>query len=329
MIIGITGKNGSGKSSVAQFLMDNGYVYYSLSDIIRDELENAGRDTSRENLIQMGNDLRASGGAGVLAEHTLKKLRVNECAVIDSIRNPFEVERLRIREDFYLISVEADSEVRFSRCQKRNRAGDSQNYEVFLDVEAREAASADPTTQQMDRTAEMADAVVKNNGTVNELNEKISQIIHTLQAQQLMPDWDPYFLSIANAISIRSSCSERKAGIVVVKDQTVILTGMSRSFNQDAESNISAGCHCFSAHNADPTCVCLDAEDVAIAYAASSSISVKGCSAYISRMPSYSSVKLLVASGISRIVIFSNEIMPETSQDLLFKASVEYHIVAD
>ena len=39
MIIGLTGKNGSGKGEVVNFLTQAGFVPYSLSDILREELK--------------------------------------------------------------------------------------------------------------------------------------------------------------------------------------------------------------------------------------------------------------------------------------------------
>ena len=113
MIIGLTGKNCSGKGEVSRFLTDSGYDYYSLSDILREELERGGHKVTREALIEIGNSLRAGSGAGVLAERTLAKLAPEAHAIVDSIRNPFEVEALRRRGDFHLLSIESDPEVRF------------------------------------------------------------------------------------------------------------------------------------------------------------------------------------------------------------------------
>ena len=121
MIIGLTGKNGAGKGEVARFLTESGYEYHSLSDILREELAARGEQVTREVLIGIGNELRANYGAGVLAERTLKKLGVETHAVVDSIRNPFEVEALRRRLSFYLLSVDADPKVRFERALARNR----------------------------------------------------------------------------------------------------------------------------------------------------------------------------------------------------------------
>lgn len=39
------------------------------------------------------------------------------------------------------------------------------------------------------------------------------------------PDWDSYYLGIAQAVSVRADCTRRKVGAIVVKDGRIISTG--------------------------------------------------------------------------------------------------------
>ena len=57
MILGLTGKNASGKGEVAEYLKTKGFVYYSLSDALRKESTKLGLDHSRNNLIKLGNEI--------------------------------------------------------------------------------------------------------------------------------------------------------------------------------------------------------------------------------------------------------------------------------
>ncbi len=84
-LIGLTGTNGAGKGETAAFFMARGYAYFSLSDIIREELRTRGESVSRDNLIRIGNELRARYGPDVLARRTVAK--IGGLAIIDSIRN--------------------------------------------------------------------------------------------------------------------------------------------------------------------------------------------------------------------------------------------------
>jgi len=104
-LIGLTGTNGAGKGEVAAYFEKKGYAYFSLSDLIREELLKKGKEVTRNNLIKMGNQFREKGGYDILARLVMKKVKGK--AVIDSIRNPKEVEYLRKQKSFILLAVDA------------------------------------------------------------------------------------------------------------------------------------------------------------------------------------------------------------------------------
>jgi len=86
MIIGLTGKNAAGKGEVANYLKSKGFIYYSLSDVIREEATKRGLDHSRENLINIGNDLREKHAPNYLAQQINEKIKQQtKNFVIDSI----------------------------------------------------------------------------------------------------------------------------------------------------------------------------------------------------------------------------------------------------
>src|SRR5262245_49642092 len=124
MIIGLTGKNAAGKGEVAAFLKDKSFYYYSLSDAIRDELDQRKIPITRDSLIATGNELREKHGADVLARRTLEKIDPNRNYIVDSIRNPAEVETLRKSGRFVLLNVDAPADVRFDRIKARKREND-------------------------------------------------------------------------------------------------------------------------------------------------------------------------------------------------------------
>src|SRR3989338_5243598 len=125
MILGLTGRNGSGKGEVASFLQQCGFEYHSLSDIIRESIRKKGKKITRDLLIKEGTRLREQGGPGILAEKTLPKLSKEKSYVIDSIRNPEEVRVLKRRDDFLLLNIQAPQKIRFLRVKKRGRENDA------------------------------------------------------------------------------------------------------------------------------------------------------------------------------------------------------------
>ncbi len=325
MIIGLTGKNCSGKGEAARFLMDAGYQYFSLSDEVREELERRNKEITRDSLTVTANQLRNEYGGGILAERVLQKLDPTAHAVIDSIRNPFEVEALRRRDGFYLISVEADPKVRFERIRARKREQDPHTYDEFLEVEAREAQSDDPAGQQLNRSAEMADAVVENNGTLDELHDQIRQVINALAMNTKRPDWDHYFMDIAKVVSLRGNCIKRKVAAVVVKDRRIISTGYNGT--PRGVTNCNEGgcprCNRFGASGVDlGECLCSHAEENAIVQAAYHGVSIKGATLYTTYSPCLICTKMILNSGIAEVVFSKAYALDEVARQLLSEAGI-------
>ncbi len=173
-LIGLTGTNGSGKGEVASFFVKEGYAYFSLSDIIRDELRNQAQDITRDNLIKMGNTMRKRFSADILAQKIMKKVKGK--AVIDSIRNPKEVEYLRKQDGFLLLSIDAPPEIRYERIKKRGREESVLTFQEFMAKEAEEMSTKE-TSQQLEVCMKMADFMIQNNGTLHELHEKLEKFL--------------------------------------------------------------------------------------------------------------------------------------------------------
>src|ERR1051326_9279150 len=121
MLIGLTGRNASGKGEVARYLQRKSFYYHSLSDVIRDEIRTRGLDPTRDLLITVGNELRQRYGSNILAERILAKIEDDKHYVIDSIRNPTVVDTFRTAKNFKLIRIEAPPETRFQRILHRQR----------------------------------------------------------------------------------------------------------------------------------------------------------------------------------------------------------------
>ena len=183
IVFGLTGKNASGKGTVAEILKKKNFTYHSLSDSLRDELKSLKKEETRENLIDIGNDLREKGGPGVLADKLMPKLNSENNHIVDSIRNPLEVISLRketLLRRFFLISVDANSKLRYDRLCSRGRIGDTDSWEKFVEQEKKEENNDDPNKQQLSRTMEMADYSIDNSGTLEELEAQVNRIISSL-----------------------------------------------------------------------------------------------------------------------------------------------------
>jgi len=175
MLVGLTGRNASGKSTIVNWFSNKGLKTSSCSDSIRAWLAEQDIDPTRDALIEGGRELRRKGGAGVLAEMLLEILD-GEDAVVDSIRTPGEVEALRKRDDFILIEVRANTETRWERLQSRARPGDPLDKDTFIEQENAEAVAKDAAGQALNATAELADLVILNDGTEQELLSDLEEL---------------------------------------------------------------------------------------------------------------------------------------------------------
>ncbi len=174
-IVGLTGRNASGKGEVADFLRRRGFFYRSLSDVLRDEAQKRNLEASRETLIALGQELREKGGPGVLAKMTIPKLQ-SPISVVDSVRNPEEIRFLRQAGTFLLLAVDAPIELRFERAKQRGRNENAESLEKFKEMEDREHSSVNKA-QQIDLCLQEADVVILNEGSVEELHQKVENVL--------------------------------------------------------------------------------------------------------------------------------------------------------
>jgi dephospho-CoA kinase len=169
-LIGLTGTNGAGKGEVAAYFVRKGFAYRSLSDVLREELGSRGEAVSRDSLIRIGNEIRAAQGADILARRVMAG--VSGPSVIDSIRNPEEIAYLRTQPGFVLLAVDAPVEIRYERARRRGRDESARTLDQFIAKE-REELDGSPTGQRLRRCMELADAVIRNDGTLEELFRKL------------------------------------------------------------------------------------------------------------------------------------------------------------
>lgn len=326
MIIGLTGKNGSGKGEVACFLQERGFHYYSLSDVLREEAAKKGQPLTREALVALGNQLRGEFGPGVLAERIFQRLDPEKNYVIDSFRHPFEVQVFRRRRDFILANVRAPQRLRFERLRQRRRENDPQSFEEFITLEEREAKSDTQSDQQLDETIRLADVVIDNTGPLKMLHDRIRQLLREFSRKETRPDWDHYFMGIAKVVALRSNCIKRKVAAVIVKDRRIIATGYNGTPRGVTNCN-EGGCpRCNSIEVSGKgldECLCSHAEENAIVQSAYHGVNIKDSVIYTTFSPCLMCTKMIINAGIREVVYNIDYPLSESSLRLLKEAGVD------
>lgn len=178
MIIGLTGTNGAGKDTVADYFKEKGFTYFSLSDEVRAECDLRELAKDRDTMQRIANEMRENLGADILAKMVLEKIHLGniENALVVSIRNPREVEAFKARGNFIMLAVDAPAKIRYERISARGRFDDAVSFEKFLSQEEFERHGS-PTGQQLDAVIAMSDYIIINDRAKENLFEKIEDIL--------------------------------------------------------------------------------------------------------------------------------------------------------
>jgi dCMP deaminase len=329
MIIGLTGSLAAGKGYVAKILQEMGYEYHSLSDIIRDECKSRGLQNEREIMIKIGNELRENEGSGVLAKRILKKISKDKNTIVDSIRNPEEVNELRKDPNFILIAVDASKGVRFQRILARKREGDPKTLKEFEKIDKIDKGQGEKSSgQQVGKCLKMADAILVNEG--DDTKEKVKKIIRDFNAKLIMknrPSWDKYFMDIAKLTGKRSTCLRRTVGAVLVKNKEIISTGYNGAPKGMSHCYDLGGClreklQVPSGQRAE-ICRAVHAEQNCITQAAFFGVPVDGATLYSTTYPCVICAKLLINAGIKEIVLGGIDYDDELSKKMLQESGIK------
>jgi dCMP deaminase len=332
MIIGVTGLYAAGKDTVADYLKSQGFLHISLSDMIRQELTRRKKPHSRENLIDMGNELRVKFGNGALAHRAVLQFEEFKNHVVTSIRHPEEVNTLRQRKDFIMIFVDAPFETRYQRSIARQRASDKAvSKEQFRANEERELVGDGPG-QQLMKCKEMADIILRNDGSIEQLNAKLDKIlaVYLKKFKYVRPAWDDYFLEIARVVAKRSTCDRGMTSAVIVRDKRMLTAGyagapaglpqcdeIGHQFQEVISEEGIKSKHCVrTAH----------AEQNAMVQAARMGISINGATMYCKMTPCHVCAKLIINAGIKRVVCEKDYHGAKLTPGMFKQAGIELEI---
>lgn len=140
------------------------------------------------------------------------------------------------------------------------------------------------------------------------------------------PDWDHYFMAIAEVAASRSNCSRRHVAAVLVRDKRIISTGYNgtprgiKNCNEGGcprcNSNVPSG-------EGLTECLCCHAEENSIVQAAYHGIAVAGATIYTTYSPCLLCSKMIINAGIKEVVYKQRYSIDSTSMRLLAEAGVK------
>ena len=172
-IIGITGLARSGKDTVADYIAEkHSFKVFTMSDTLRSECMKRGMDISKDNLSLIGDTMRKEFGNDIVAVKTIEKAGNFPRSIITGVRSPEEIDIFKQHSpSFILLSVEAPDSSRFGRRTEK----DPDTETGFFARDER-----DMHNKGMGDVIEMADYVITNDSTLDQLYENVDKFLDSL-----------------------------------------------------------------------------------------------------------------------------------------------------
>ena len=138
------------------------------------------------------------------------------------------------------------------------------------------------------------------------------------------PQLDEYFLKIACVVGKRATCLRKNVGAVIVLNKQVLTTGYNGA-PTGLPNCLDIGCirikEGIPSGTMHERCRAVHAEQNAIIQAALHGVSVEGGTIYCTHQPCILCTKMLINSGIKRVV-FGQEYPDEASLEMLREAGI-------
>lgn len=240
MIIGLTGRFGSGCTETSKFFHNTkGMEYFSISALLKEKAKKKVKDFDKKQpnkkrmiLQDLGDELRKKNPenpetVAPIVEEICK--RKPKKAVIECFRNPHEIETFqrKFKKHFVLLSIDASHDKRWDRLKDLFKHKDE-----FGEIEKRDAGDTKNLHgQQVKKCMEMADISVnaeedffdcdgtKNGKIIDSYAQRLSDFYDLIENSESRPPYpNEAYMHQACSVALQSRCSKRQVGAVIVRD---------------------------------------------------------------------------------------------------------------
>lgn len=176
IILALAGEMGSGKGAIAEYLIaKHGAVKFRFSSVFRDILDRLHIEESRENIQALSTALRSAFGDDILSQTIVGDIGRSEesLIILDGVRREEDMRYLRHLEGFVFIFVDAGMDVRYTRVVSRGENASDTTKTLAQFLKEGEAE----TETRIRGLREIADRVIVNDKSMEELYETIEQIL--------------------------------------------------------------------------------------------------------------------------------------------------------
>lgn len=143
------------------------------------------------------------------------------------------------------------------------------------------------------------------------------------------PDWNEYFMKIAEDVSSRSTCIRRHVGAIIVKDKRILSTGYNgapKGLEHCTTETCLRNIYNVPSGEKHELCRGLHAEQNAIIQAASHGVSIDGAVIFVTHQPCVICTKMLINSGI-KTFYYKNPYNDKLALEMMKDARIEQIIL--
>jgi dCMP deaminase len=145
------------------------------------------------------------------------------------------------------------------------------------------------------------------------------------------PSWDEYFMKMTEMAGSRGTCDRGRSGCVITKDKRIISTGYVGS-PIDTMHCDEAGHEMHTVTHPDGSqsrhCIrTTHAEQNAICQAARVGIALEGATLYCKMTPCYTCAKMIINSGIKRVVCENDYHAGKRSKEIFAESGVQFKLL--
>lgn len=181
MILGIAGTFAAGKGAVVDYLKEKGFVSYSSSKLLGELVEKEGNPKTRDFLGPMATRLQEDYPGGVVEKNYREKFLFEKPAnaIFEALHRQSEANFIKSVGGI-IVGVDADLTTRFERTQSRGEGEkDNVTFEQFKELIRVEEEGGGNAAWDNNIRAVLngADAIIMNNGTLEELHAQIEEVL--------------------------------------------------------------------------------------------------------------------------------------------------------
>lgn len=139
------------------------------------------------------------------------------------------------------------------------------------------------------------------------------------------PEWNSYFMKIAEDVATRSTCIRRSVGAVIVKDKRILSTGYNgapKGVPHCTEETCLRNKYNVPSGQKHELCRGLHAEQNAIIQAACHGVSIDGAVIFVTHQPCIICTKMLINSGIHTFY-YKNAYNDELAIEMMDEANIK------